>query len=108
VDSNFKSGKLYEFNLGLGQVIAGWDRGLTKMCVGEKRVLTIPASRTNRECLFVSSFGWVWIRFVRSSALYVFGSFFFRFSFGPILHSPPTSTPPIRPRPCIALPAPGL
>ncbi|TEB26240.1 peptidyl-prolyl cis-trans isomerase, partial [Coprinellus micaceus] len=42
VNSNFKSGKPYEFNLGLGQVIAGWDRGLTKMCVGEKRVLTIP------------------------------------------------------------------
>ncbi|KAJ3535585.1 hypothetical protein NMY22_g6420 [Coprinellus aureogranulatus] len=48
IDSNFKSGKPYEFNLGLGNVIAGWDRGLTKMCVGEKRVLTIPASQTNQ------------------------------------------------------------
>jgi hypothetical protein len=54
IDSNFKSGKPYEFNLGLGQVIAGWDRGLTKMCVGEKRVLTIPASQTNREYICVS------------------------------------------------------
>ncbi|TEB26244.1 hypothetical protein FA13DRAFT_1636414, partial [Coprinellus micaceus] len=45
---------------GFGQVIAGWDRGLTKMCVGEKRVLTIPASQTNRE--YILSF--IQIRFV--------------------------------------------
>ncbi|KAJ2922449.1 hypothetical protein H1R20_g14647, partial [Candolleomyces eurysporus] len=48
IDSNFKSGKPYEFNVGLGQVIRGWDRGLTKMCVGEKRVLTIPGDQTNQ------------------------------------------------------------
>ncbi|KAF5329860.1 hypothetical protein D9611_013414 [Ephemerocybe angulata] len=48
IDSNHKSGKPYEFNVGLGNVIAGWDRGLTKMCVGEKRVLTIPAHQTNQ------------------------------------------------------------
>lgn len=33
----------FTFQLGVGQVIKGWDLGLTKMCVGEKRRLTIPA-----------------------------------------------------------------
>lgn len=33
----------FTFQLGVGQVIKGWDMGLTKMCVGEKRRLTIPA-----------------------------------------------------------------
>ena len=32
------------FRLGAGQVIKGWDQGLTDMCVGESRVLTIPPS----------------------------------------------------------------
>ncbi|KAJ3003692.1 UNVERIFIED_CONTAM: hypothetical protein HDU68_005556 [Siphonaria sp. JEL0065] len=34
----------FQFTLGAGQVIKGWDQGLNAMCVGEKRVLTIPAS----------------------------------------------------------------
>lgn len=33
----------FEFMLGQGQVIRGWDQGLTDMCIGEKRKLTIPA-----------------------------------------------------------------
>lgn len=32
----------FTFKLGDGQVIKGWDKGLTNMCVGEKRKLTIP------------------------------------------------------------------
>ena len=32
----------FEFRLGQGQVIAGWERGCVGMKVGEKRRLTIP------------------------------------------------------------------
>lgn len=32
----------FTFQLGVGQVIKGWDEGLIKMCVGERRRLTIP------------------------------------------------------------------
>lgn len=38
------AGSPFSFTLGAGQVIRGWDEGLLDMCVGEKRVLTIPAS----------------------------------------------------------------
>ena len=37
-------GQPFQFQLGAGQVIKGWDQGLTDMCIGEKRRLTIPSS----------------------------------------------------------------
>eukprot|EP00958_Prasinococcus_capsulatus_P017116 scaffold1928_cov381-Prasinococcus_capsulatus_cf.AAC.14 len=41
-DSSRKRGRPFEFTLGAGQVIKGWDNGLEGMCIGEKRTLTIP------------------------------------------------------------------
>lgn len=42
-DSSYYRERPFEFQLGTGQVIAGWDQGLIGMCVGEKRTLIIPA-----------------------------------------------------------------
>jgi len=41
-DSSKFRNKPFDFPLGGGRVIKGWDEGLLDMCVGEKRVLTIP------------------------------------------------------------------
>ncbi len=35
----------FEFTLGAGQVIAGWDEGLVGMKIGEKKTLTIPPEK---------------------------------------------------------------
>lgn len=43
-DSSLDRGQPFEFTLGTGQVIQGWDKGLRDMCVGEKRKLQIPPS----------------------------------------------------------------
>ncbi|KAF1973414.1 hypothetical protein BU23DRAFT_533609 [Bimuria novae-zelandiae CBS 107.79] len=43
-DSSYDRGIPFEFTLGAGQVIAGWDQGLIGMCIGEGRKLTIPPS----------------------------------------------------------------
>jgi FKBP-type peptidyl-prolyl cis-trans isomerase len=40
-DSSRTRGKPLSFALGAGQVIAGWDRGVQTMSVGEQAVLTI-------------------------------------------------------------------
>lgn len=41
-DSSVERGEPFEFNLGAGEVIAGWDQGVAGMKVGGKRTLTIP------------------------------------------------------------------
>lgn len=41
-DSSLDRGTPFEFLLGGGQVIRGWDEGVAGMKVGEKRKLTIP------------------------------------------------------------------
>ena len=41
-DSSLDRNDPFEFRLGAGQVIAGWDQGVAGMQVGGKRKLTIP------------------------------------------------------------------
>jgi FKBP-type peptidyl-prolyl cis-trans isomerase len=43
-DSSYDRGTPFSFNLGAGEVIAGWDQGVVGMKVGGKRKLTIPSS----------------------------------------------------------------
>ncbi|XP_076441261.1 uncharacterized protein LOC143280484 [Babylonia areolata] len=42
-DSSHDRNQPFEFQIGVGQVIQGWEKGLLDMCVGEKRKLIIPA-----------------------------------------------------------------
>ncbi|OZA27206.1 MAG: peptidylprolyl isomerase [Hydrogenophilales bacterium 17-64-11] len=41
-DSSVDRNDPFEFKLGAGQVIAGWDQGVAGMQIGGKRKLTIP------------------------------------------------------------------
>lgn len=41
-DASYNRGEALSFRLGVGQVIAGWDQGVTGMRVGGRRKLVIP------------------------------------------------------------------
>ncbi|KHN80382.1 binding protein [Toxocara canis] len=41
VDSSRTRGKPFEFKIGKGEVIKGWDEGVAKMSVGQRAKLTI-------------------------------------------------------------------
>jgi FKBP-type peptidyl-prolyl cis-trans isomerase 2 len=43
-DSSFDRAKPFTFDLGVGQVIPGWDQGLIGVCKNEERHLVVPAS----------------------------------------------------------------
>lgn len=42
VDPKFGHVTPFEFTLGKGQVISGWDKGIVGMKVGDKKTMTIP------------------------------------------------------------------
>jgi len=41
-DSSVDRGKPFQFPLGAGRVIKGWEKGVEGMKIGEKRKLTVP------------------------------------------------------------------
>ncbi len=41
-DSSVTRGEPLEFTVGVGQVIKGWDQGITQLSKGQKAVLTCP------------------------------------------------------------------
>lgn len=43
-DSSVDRGSPFQCNIGVGQVIKGWDVGIPRLSVGEKARLTIPGS----------------------------------------------------------------
>lgn len=41
-DSSLDRGQTFEFNLGLGQVIPGWELSVADMRIGEERIVILP------------------------------------------------------------------
>lgn len=67
--------RTYDTYVGIGWLIAGMDRGLLGMCVGERRIITMPPSLGYGEngdgecqrwhvCNFLQNVAWKWIRTV--------------------------------------------
>ena len=53
-DSSHNRGQTFDFTLGRGMVIQGWEQGLKDMCVGEKRKLRVPAHLGEPRCSLYS------------------------------------------------------
>lgn len=56
-DSSHNRKQTFDFTLGRGMVIQGWEQGLKDMCVGEKRKLRVPAHLGKFIILFWTSVG---------------------------------------------------
>jgi FKBP-type peptidyl-prolyl cis-trans isomerase len=41
-DSSRDKGRPFQFKLGVGQVIRGWDEGVAQMSIGQQAMLTVP------------------------------------------------------------------
>merc|ERR1712077_106709 len=41
-DSSYDRSEPFKFQIGVGQVIKGWEEGVLGMCIGEKRRLVVP------------------------------------------------------------------
>ena len=41
-DSSVDRNEPFQFQIGVGQVIRGWEEGVVGMCIGEKRKLIVP------------------------------------------------------------------
>ena len=54
-DSSRDRGTPFEFTLGAGEVIQGWDLGVAGMKVGGKRILTIPSESSNLQSTYFST-----------------------------------------------------
>merc|ERR1711977_529532 len=44
-DSSRDRGQPFQFTIGVGQVISGWDNGVMKMSLGERAMLHVPSAQ---------------------------------------------------------------